>query len=101
MKTFQGLFMQSCLSKTEFLLNLAMISELPLGVLMTYTTQGGSQGAAKDRRLEAGGKQSDSFQKIMGGWGRGVGRGGCSGEEDRRFSGVQGLPFKWHPDVTK
>ena len=54
--------MQSCLSKTEFILNLAMISELPLGVLMTYTTRGGSQGAAKDRRLEAGGKQSGSFQ---------------------------------------
>lgn len=39
-KTFQGLIMQSYLSKTEFILNLAMISELPLGVLMTYATQG-------------------------------------------------------------
>lgn len=30
-KTFQGLIMQSYLSKTEFILNLAMISELPTG----------------------------------------------------------------------
>ena len=38
----------------------------------------------------------------MGGWGQGVGKGGFSGEEeDRRFSGAQGLPFKWHPDMTK
>jgi hypothetical protein len=45
--------MQSCLSKTEFILNLAMISEPPLDVLMTYASRGGSQGAAKDRRQEA------------------------------------------------
>lgn len=54
--------MQSCLSKTEFILNLAMISELPLGVLMTYATPGLSQGAAKDKRLETGEKQCDSVQ---------------------------------------
>lgn len=54
--------MQSCLSKTEFILNLAMISELPLGVLMTYTTQGQSQGAAKDKRLESGEGKDDCFQ---------------------------------------
>lgn len=32
--------MQSCLSKKEFILNLAMISELPLDVLMTYASRG-------------------------------------------------------------